>query len=135
MTRRFGGEGTETAFNGAGVTWQRSPCLGQCDRGSAALIQQAGGDPARRGLAPATPELIWSALTGQAEDQDPSSRTDPGLRLVAQPDAPGAGQVSLLRRAGRVDPASLGFYRLARYQITTRSTSAAGGSASSPTRS
>ena len=121
MTRRFGGEGTETAFNGAGVTWQRSPCLGQCDRGSAALIQQAGGDPARRGLAPATPELIWSALTGQAEDQDPSSRTDPGLRPVAQPDAPGADPVSLLRRAGRVDPASLGSYRAAGgYQMLRR---------------
>ena len=52
MARRFGGEGTEavfagtglngTALNGAGVTWQRSPCLGKCDRGSAALIQTGG---------------------------------------------------------------------------------------------
>ena len=121
MTRRFGGEGTETAFNGAGVTWQRSPCLGQCDRGSAALIQHAGGDPARRGLAPATPELLWAALTGQAEDQDPSSRTDPALRPAAQPDLPRAGPVSLLRRAGRVDPASLGSYRAAGgYQMLRR---------------
>ncbi|MFY9776260.1 MAG: NAD(P)H-dependent oxidoreductase subunit E, partial [Trebonia sp.] len=46
MTRRFGKEGSEAAFDGAGVTWQRSPCLGQCDRGSAALIQRAGADPA-----------------------------------------------------------------------------------------
>jgi NADH-quinone oxidoreductase subunit F len=121
MTRRFGGEGTETAFNGAGVTWQRSPCLGQCDRGSAALIQHAGADPARRGLAPATPELIWSALTGQAEDQDPSSRTDRALRLVPQPDSPHTDPVSLLRRAGQVDPASLGSYRAAGgYQMLRR---------------
>jgi NADH-quinone oxidoreductase subunit F len=121
MTRRFGGEGTETAFNGAGVTWQRSPCLGQCDRGSAALIQHAGGDPARRGLAPATPELLWAALTGQAEDQDPSSRTDPALRPHPQPDSPRAAPVSLLRRAGRVDPSSLGSYRAAGgYQMLRR---------------
>jgi NADH-quinone oxidoreductase subunit F len=121
MTRRFGGEGTETAFNGAGVSWQRSPCLGQCDRGSAALIQHAGGDPARRGLAPATPELIWSALSGQAQDQDPSSRTDRVLRPHAQPDSSRADRVSLLRRAGRVDPASLGSYRAAGgYQMLRR---------------
>ena len=32
MTRRFGPEGTDASLNGTGVTWQRSPCLGQCDR-------------------------------------------------------------------------------------------------------
>ena len=122
MTRRFGGEGTETAFNGSGVTWQRSPCLGQCDRGSAALIQHAGADPARRGLAPATPELIWTALTGQAEDQDRSSRTVAARRVTAQAASPaGADPVSLLRLAGRVDPASLGSYRAAGgYQMLRR---------------
>ena len=53
LQHRFGAEGTETAYNGTGVTWQRSPCLGQCERGSAALIQRAGADPARTALAPA----------------------------------------------------------------------------------
>ena len=33
------------AANGTGVTWQRCPCLGQCDRGSAAMIQRAGAQP------------------------------------------------------------------------------------------
>ena len=60
MTRRFGREGTQAVFsgtglNGTGVTWQRSPCLGKCDRGSAALIQQAGAAVPRRDLAPVTP--------------------------------------------------------------------------------
>ena len=50
------GRGTGAAANGTGVTWQRSPCLGQCDRGSAALIQHAGADPARAGLAPVDPD-------------------------------------------------------------------------------
>ena len=43
LAQAFKAEGTEavfsgTALNGAGVTWQRSPCLGKCDRGSAAHI-------------------------------------------------------------------------------------------------
>src|SRR5262249_27830309 len=38
--------------NGAGISWQRSPCLGQCDRGSAAMVQLAGPAPARVVLAP-----------------------------------------------------------------------------------
>ena len=46
MTQRFGPEGTVlestgAALDGTGVTWQRSPCLGKCDLGSAALIQPA----------------------------------------------------------------------------------------------
>jgi NADH-quinone oxidoreductase subunit F len=105
MERRFGAEGTETRFNGTGVTWQRSPCLGQCERGSAALIQRAGGDPARTALAPAEPEVIWQALT--------AGRYDPASPLVPQmADADRAG-TRLLRRVGRVDPASLDSYRAA----------------------
>ena len=131
MTRRFGPEGADAALNGAGVTWQRSPCLGQCDRGSAALIQHADGDPARLGLAPATPEVIWSALTEAgvppeppvgalvpqlSENPPPSPRTDRWLRPAGRPDP-----VSLLRRVGRVDPASLGSYRAAGgYQMLRR---------------
>jgi NADH-quinone oxidoreductase subunit F len=108
MKRRFGAEGTESAFNGAGVTWQRSPCLGQCDRGSAALIQQAGADMARTGLAPADPEGVWQALfTGQ-----PAGRPSPA-ELAPQLAAPGRESLRLLRRVGQVDPAALGSYRAA----------------------
>jgi NADH-quinone oxidoreductase subunit F len=108
MKRRFGAEGTESAFNGAGVTWQRSPCLGQCDRGSAALIQRAGADMARAGLAPADPERVWQALsTGQ-----PAARPSPA-GLAPQLAAPGRESLRLLRRVGQVDPAALGSYRAA----------------------
>jgi len=99
MTRRFGREGTESAFDGAGVTWQRSPCLGQCDRGSAALIQHAGADPARVGLAPADPDQIWRSLTVPDEGA--------GRPLVIS----SSRTVSLLRRVGQVDPSSLDSYR------------------------
>jgi len=102
MSRRFGVEGTESAFDGAGVTWQRSPCLGQCDRGSAALIQHAGADPARAGLAPADPDQIWRALTVPGEGA--------GSRPLA---VSSSRTVSLLRRVGQVDPRSLDSYRAA----------------------
>ncbi len=126
MTRRFGTEGTEAAFDGAGVTWQRSPCLGQCDRGSAALIQHAGAAIARRGIAPVTPDLVWQALTaGQSPAEVPvevlvpqlaaEAPEAPGTGAVspapAQPGASGAAAVSLLRRIGKVDPESLASYR------------------------
>ena len=103
MARRFGAEGTESAFDGTGVTWQRSPCLGQCDRGSAALIQHAGADPARAGLAPADPDQIWRSLSAPAEG------AGAGRPLVVS----SSRTVSLLRRIGTVDPESLDSYRAA----------------------
>jgi len=107
MTRRFGAEGERTALNGTGVTWQRSPCLGQCDRGSAALIQHAGADQARVGLAPVTTDQIWQVLSA-----GPPAKTDPPLvPQLEDPDALAA--LRLLRRIGQVDPASLGSYRAA----------------------
>jgi NADH-quinone oxidoreductase subunit F len=127
MTRRFGREGTEAALNGTGVTWQRSPCLGKCDRGSAALIQRAGAARPRRDLAPVTPDAVWQALTGgesPAEvplgvlvpqlSRSASARTDAAVPDPAPaPPAQAGGRVSLLRRLGHVDPASLGSYRAA----------------------
>jgi NADH-quinone oxidoreductase subunit F len=109
LSRRFGAEGSESAFDGAGVTWQRSPCLGQCDRGSAALIQHAGADPARVTLAPADPEQIWRALTV------PGQAAGGGLVISS------SRTVSLLRHVGKVDPASLDSYRAAGgYQMLRR---------------
>ncbi len=102
MSRRFGKEGTEAAFDGAGVTWQRSPCLGQCDRGSAALIQHAGADPSRTALAPADPERIWQSLTAEV----PARPSRPLVRTSSR-------TISLLRRIGQVDPASLDSHRAA----------------------
>jgi NADH-quinone oxidoreductase subunit F len=117
MTRRFGHEGTEARLNGTGVTWQRSPCLGKCDRGSAALIQQAGAAVPRRDFAPVTPDLVWQALTtGESPAEVPVGVLVPQRASspsgAAGPD-PVGGRVSLLRRIGRVDPASLGSYRAA----------------------
>jgi len=107
MERRFGTEGTEAAFNGAGIAWQRSPCLGQCDRGSAVLIQHAGAEPARVVLAPADPDpdQVWSALTA-------AQPVPAGAPLLPQA-ATDRSSYRLLRRVGLIDPASLGSYRAA----------------------
>jgi len=116
MTRRFGREGTEATLNGTGVTWQRSPCLGKCDRGSAALIQQAGAAEPRRDLAPVTPDAVWQALTtGESPAEVPVGVLVPQLSRSAssRTDSAFPGRVSLLRRLGRVDPSSLGSYRAA----------------------
>jgi NADH-quinone oxidoreductase subunit F len=127
MTRRFGPEGTDAVVDGTAVTWQRSPCLGKCDQGSAALIQQPGAAKPRRDFAPVTPDAVWQALTtGESPAEVPlgvlvpqlsrpgSSRTDSASPAAgpAAP-APAAERVSLLRRLGHVDPASLGSYRAA----------------------
>jgi NADH-quinone oxidoreductase subunit F len=132
MARRFGPEGTDavlsnTGLNGTGVTWQRSPCLGKCDRGSAALIQQAGAVAPRRDFAPVTPDAVLQSLTvGESPAEVPlgvlvpqlaksqsSSRTDSGSTAPATGSTVADGRVSLLRRLGRVDPSSLGSYRAA----------------------
>jgi NADH-quinone oxidoreductase subunit F len=122
MTRRFGPEGTDGSVDGTGVTWQRSPCLGKCDLGSAALIQQPGAVLPRRDFAPVTPDAVWTSLTtGASPAEVPVGVLVPQLSSAAvagfaSPDiaaSAAAGPVSLLRRIGRVDPASLGSYRAA----------------------
>jgi len=105
MERRFGTEGAEAGANGTGVSWQRSPCLGQCDRGSAAMIQQAGVQPTRSVLAPVDVSQLQSAIF--AGPPAPA----------AAPLVPQAGgdrsTLRLLRRVGQVDPRSLDSYRAA----------------------
>ncbi len=80
--------------------WQRSPCLGQCDAGPAALITRAGTAPERCVLVPAADaSAIVETLTGAAE---PAGR---------QPALGSLGLPRLLARVGRVDPTRLESYR------------------------
>jgi NADH-quinone oxidoreductase subunit F len=111
MESRFGPEGAETGANGTGITWQRSPCLGQCDRGSAAMIQRAGRHAARSVLAPVDPGQLQPSV----------SFTPP---LVPQADGD-RSSLRLLRRVGRVDPGSLDSYRAAGgYEMLRRAVAA-----------
>jgi NADH-quinone oxidoreductase subunit F len=117
------------ADGGAGLTWQRSPCLGQCDRGSAALIQRAGPDAARLVLAPVEVGHLLEAVTldpiplrNSPESGAEMAEADPGSAGAADPNAqdPFVPQLAgdrdslrLLRRLGHVDPLSLDSYRAA----------------------
>jgi NADH-quinone oxidoreductase subunit F len=92
LERRLGPEG-----KGA---WHRSPCLGQCERAPAALVQ-AAGEPSREWtLAPANPDAVALALSRGA----PSGPTP-------RPLVPETRGLRLLRRVNRVDPDSLKAYR------------------------
>ncbi|MEU0724574.1 NAD(P)H-dependent oxidoreductase subunit E [Streptomyces sp. NPDC006140] len=89
---------------GSGVSVERSPCLGLCERAPAALAVKAG-DPVRTAVsAPATVEE--AVLAASAPDSAPE---EPPAALAV----PQAGQdgLMLLHRVGVVDPASLDDYR------------------------
>ncbi|MFJ9558714.1 NADH-ubiquinone oxidoreductase-F iron-sulfur binding region domain-containing protein [Streptomyces fuscichromogenes] len=89
---------------GAGVHVERGPCLGLCERAPAALAIRAG-DPVR--MAVAAPATVGAAvLAATAPDSAPE---EPPVAAAV----PQAGQegLTLLRRVGVVDPASLDDYR------------------------
>ncbi|GAA2485410.1 NADH-ubiquinone oxidoreductase-F iron-sulfur binding region domain-containing protein [Streptomyces longisporus] len=89
---------------GSGVSVQRSPCLGLCERAPAALAIKAG-DPVRTAVsAPATVEA--AVLAASAPDSAPEE--PPAAMAVPQV---GQDGLVLLRRVGVVDPESLDDYR------------------------
>ncbi|MEO7157281.1 MAG: NADH-ubiquinone oxidoreductase-F iron-sulfur binding region domain-containing protein [Vicinamibacterales bacterium] len=81
-----------------GTAIKRSPCLGQCDKGSAALITRAGIDVERFVLAPTNLEQL----------QNPALVTPVTLAPVT---LGVLGPARLLSRIGRSDPSSLEAYR------------------------
>jgi NADH-quinone oxidoreductase subunit F len=88
----------------SGVSVERSPCLGLCERAPAALAIRAG-DPVRTAVsAPATAEA--AVLAARAPDS--AAEEPPAARAVPQA---GREELILLRRVGVVDPASLDDYR------------------------
>ncbi|MFF9037534.1 NAD(P)H-dependent oxidoreductase subunit E [Streptomyces sp. NPDC014892] len=89
---------------GSGVSVQRSPCLGLCERAPAALAIKAG-DPVRTALAaPATVEAaVLAASAPDSAEEEPAA-------AMAVPQA-GDPSLTLLSRVGVVDPASLDDYR------------------------
>ncbi|WP_329125463.1 NAD(P)H-dependent oxidoreductase subunit E [Streptomyces sp. NBC_01465] len=120
LEERLGAAGSASG----GVVWQESPCLGLCERAPAALVIQAG-QPASPGrlrprtpapqspaglefatavVAPATPEAVVLAASA------PEAATAEPPATMAVPQA-GQQGLTLLKRVGVVDPASLDDYR------------------------
>jgi NADH-quinone oxidoreductase subunit F len=86
---------------GAVAGWLRSPCLGKCDRAPAAFVTAAGQEPREALLGGIDADRLAAILRGAAFDApEPSS-------AIRQP----RGDLRLLRRVGRIDPASLDAYR------------------------
>ncbi|MFI8889838.1 NAD(P)H-dependent oxidoreductase subunit E [Streptomyces paradoxus] len=89
---------------GSGVSVERSPCLGLCERAPAALAIKAG-DPVRTAVsAPATvEEAVLAASSPDCAPEEPPA-------ALAVPQA-GQDGLMLLHRVGVVDPSSLDDYR------------------------
>ncbi len=107
LAEALGPEGT--APDGRGTTWMRSPCLGQCERAPAALVVRAGAPASRAVVAPVSgTDALTRALEASSGHLTESLAE---LRAIV----PQAGQpgLTLLRRVGLVDPASLEAYRAA----------------------
>lgn len=83
------------------ATWQRSPCLGLCDRAPAALLAVAGADPVERQIAPIAADAA-KALLADANVKNTQDRATPSI---------GGWPRKLLRRVGIADPSSLDDYR------------------------
>ncbi len=91
------------------ATWQRSPCLGLCERAPAALVIAAGETPRERVLAPANANGLKSLIGDALENRIPDE-PDVFSPAVSVPQA-GQPQLRLLRRIGHTDPSSLDDYR------------------------
>jgi len=102
LTRTLGPEGETEGRSGA--VWFRSPCLGVCERGPAALVHLAGETPREVAIAPARSDEIVEALKGH----DVLARHAIVAPQTASPRDP---SLRLLRRVGAVDPESLESYR------------------------
>ncbi|HUO73381.1 MAG TPA: NAD(P)H-dependent oxidoreductase subunit E [Solirubrobacteraceae bacterium] len=99
IEQRFAAQDTERD----GAAWLRSPCLGQCDRGPAAMLSVAGEKPVERVTAAVDAEQALAML---------GTETPPD-NLAARVPQQGESGLRLLRRIGVVDPASLHDYRAA----------------------
>jgi len=90
---QYGAEDLCAALDESGTGYERSPCLGQCDRAPAAMFHQPGAGYGN--AAPVTPD---SVATPKFDELAPGQ--------IHQD----ASELTLLRRIGVVDPTSLDSY-------------------------
>ncbi|MGE3540293.1 MAG: NAD(P)H-dependent oxidoreductase subunit E [Candidatus Tectimicrobiota bacterium] len=99
LAQRLGPAGTPGASGQA--TWQRSPCLGLCERAPAVFMRLAGEAPRDQTLAPVSRAELDAALQGRL----------PAVPATQPLPQTGSPALRLLRRVGVVDPSSLDAYR------------------------
>jgi len=87
------------------MTWLRSPCLGLCERAPAAMVTVAGESPRREAFAPADAAMVLGRLEAIGpEDADWEAAGRASVPQLGDP------SLTLLARAGVVDPTSLDAY-------------------------
>ena len=90
------------------ATWFRSPCLGLCDQAPVALLRSAGESAKEWVIAQATALSVGANLEACATGGEGLRESRPLLRdFLPQFGQP---QLRLLRRVGRIDPASIQEY-------------------------
>ena len=109
LERKLGPEGKPCA--GGKASWQRSACLGLCERAPAALLTAAGENARERVIAPATAETISGAVADAAKGKFPGEIDTRNLK-ASVPQA-GQAELKLLRRVGQGDPGSVEDYQRA----------------------
>ncbi|HEY7700543.1 MAG TPA: NAD(P)H-dependent oxidoreductase subunit E, partial [Vicinamibacteria bacterium] len=92
----------EATLGPEGGAWFRSPCLGQCERAPAALLQLAGEDDWT--LTSASAATVADALAGK-RSESPLPSAAPQTR------SPRAEGLRILRRVGGASPSSIDDYR------------------------
>jgi NADH-quinone oxidoreductase subunit F len=95
--------------SGGRATWQRSACLGLCERAPAAMVTLSGKSPQERVLAPATADDLVSLVADALEDRLPAQPDSLNTQLSV-PQA-GSPELRLLRRVGNAHPLSLEDYQ------------------------
>ncbi|HSM46161.1 MAG TPA: NAD(P)H-dependent oxidoreductase subunit E, partial [Acidimicrobiia bacterium] len=90
---QYGAEELCTALDEAGADYERSPCLGQCDRAPAAMFHQPG-----MGYGNAAPVSVESVAAPVFDELPPG--------IIHQDPS----ELTLLRRIGTVDPTSIESY-------------------------
>ena len=116
LERKLGPSGSP-CLNGK-ASWQRSACLGLCERAPAALVTVAGKSPKENVVAPANAETISSTLEAAVHGNLGGEGKEGGVATVPQS---AEKHLQLLRRVGKVNPESFEDYaRTGGYQALRR---------------
>ena len=110
VEQRLGPPGSSTPDGKA--TWLRSPCLGLCERAPAAMLTVAGEKSGEKIIAPARPDELATTLKNFAPG-NPGELPDEFKPAVSIPQSAvsGSSNLTLLDRAGRINPESIDDYR------------------------